>query len=123
MIHDLSLNNYSLGIRSATPILFQMEIRPRMTVKRIQEVVADYYGLTPDKMTSKSQHFAYAHPRQLAMYLCREMLGRSRADIGRRFGGRDHTTVIHALKRVRDRLTTNENLVEDVAAIKRRLRA
>jgi chromosomal replication initiator protein len=123
MIHDLSLANYTLGIRAATPALFSMEIRPRMTVKRIQEVVADYYGLTPDKMTCKSQHFEYSHPRQLAMYLCREMLGRSKSDIARRFGGRDHTTVIHALKRVKERLKANENLVEDVAAIKARLRA
>lgn len=120
MMHDMTLSGYSLGLSGSTKPLF--EFRPRITAKRIQEEVAAFYGLNPIHMTGPSQCHHHAHPRQVAMFLCREVLGRSTPDIGRRFGDRDHTTVLHALSAVRKRMVHNENLVEEVAMLKARLR-
>ena len=74
----------------------------RLTVDRIQRVVAEEFGIGLDDMVSKRRSRVVARPRQVAMYLCKKMTRRSLPDIGRRFGGRDHTTVMHAVKRVED---------------------
>jgi chromosomal replication initiator protein len=120
MMHDLALSGYSLGIRTVPPA--QIEFRPRLTVKRIQETVADYYGINRIHMTGESKCQRHAHPRQVAMYLARELLGRSMPDIGMRFGDRDHTTVLHALRCVSKRLKTNDDLAEDVRTLKKLVR-
>ena len=72
----------------------------RLTVDKIQRAVAEEFGITLDDMVSKRRARAVARPRQVAMYLCKTMTKRSLPDIGRRFGGRDHTTVMHAVKRI-----------------------
>lgn len=74
----------------------------RLTVDRIQRVVAEEFGVTLDDMVSKRRARAVARPRQVAMYLCKKLTKRSLPDIGRRFGGRDHTTVMHAVKRIKE---------------------
>ena len=118
MIHDLSLSGYSFGLRAPSAEPVHIEFRPRVTTKRIQTVVANYYNISPAHMLGDSRCHRHAHPRQVAMYLCREMLGRSTPDIGKRFGDRDHTTVLHALKRIRDRIQTNDDLAEDIDLLK-----
>ena len=75
-------------------------VAQRLTVDRIQRAVVDFYQLEPLDMTSKRRARAVARPRQVAMYLCKKLTRRSLPDIGRRFGGRDHTTVMHAVKRI-----------------------
>lgn len=72
----------------------------RLTVDKIQRAVAEEFKITLDDMASKRRARAVARPRQVAMYLCKKMTKRSLPDIGRRFGGRDHTTVMHAVKRI-----------------------
>ncbi len=72
----------------------------RLTVDRIQRAVADAFDITLNDMVSKRRTRSVARPRQVAMYLCKKMTKRSLPDIGRRFGGRDHTTVMHAVKRI-----------------------
>jgi len=72
----------------------------RLTVDKIQRVTADAFSITLDDMTSKRRLRSIARPRQVAMYLCKKLTKRSLPDIGRRFGGRDHTTVMHAVKRI-----------------------
>ncbi len=72
----------------------------RPTVDRIQKAAAKQFGITMDDMLSKRRARAIARPRQAAMYLAKTLTTRSLPDIGRRFGGRDHTTVIHAVKRI-----------------------
>jgi len=71
----------------------------RPTVDKIQRATGKEFGITMDDMLSKRRARAIARPRQVAMYLAKIMTTRSLPDIGRRFGGRDHTTVIHAVKR------------------------
>ena len=72
----------------------------RLTVDKIQRVVAEAFSITHNDMTSKRRARDIARPRQVAMYLCKKLTKRSLPDIGRRFGGRDHTTVMHAVKRI-----------------------
>ena len=72
----------------------------RLTVDRIQKAVCDEFHITLTDMTSKRRARVIARPRQVAMYLSKKLTKRSLPDIGRRFGGRDHTTVMHAVKRV-----------------------
>jgi chromosomal replication initiator protein len=112
---------YSLGITGVV-IPPRIEVRRRLTVKLIQETVANYYGLHTTHMTGQSKESRHARPRQVAMYLAREMIGRSTPDIGRMFGGRDHTTVLHALSAVRDRMATDGELADDIDELKARLR-
>ena len=72
----------------------------RLTVDRIQKAVCEEFRVTLTDMTSKRRARIIARPRQVAMYLSKKMTKRSLPDIGRRFGGRDHTTVMHAVKRI-----------------------
>jgi len=74
----------------------------RLTVDRIQRAVCDVFKVTLTDMVSKRRARIIARPRQVAMYLCKKQTKRSLPDIGRRFGGRDHTTVMHAVKRIEE---------------------
>ena len=80
----------------------------RLTVDKIQRAVAEEFSITHNDMTSKRRARDIARPRQVAMYLCKKLTKRSLPDIGRRFGGRDHTTVMHAVKRI-DQLRAEDN--------------
>lgn len=73
------------------------------TIAEIQARVARRFNMAPIEMLSERRSMAVAHPRQVAMYLARELTTRSLPIIGRHFGGRDHTTVIHAIKAVEQR--------------------
>ncbi|HFB55562.1 MAG TPA: chromosomal replication initiator protein DnaA [Hellea balneolensis] len=70
------------------------------SVDKIQRVTTKEFGISMDEILSKRRSRAIARPRQVAMYLCKTLTKRSLPDIGRRFGGRDHTTVMHAIKRI-----------------------
>lgn len=75
--------------------------QPRpITAELIQEVVAKYYNLRPEDLKTKKRNRAVAYPRQIAMYLCRELTELSLPKIGECFGGRDHTTVLHAYEKI-----------------------
>jgi chromosomal replication initiator protein len=94
---------------------------PAPMIAHIQATVAAYYHLDRMAMTSQRRDKSVSHPRQLAMYLCRELTPRSLPDIGRRFGNRDHTTVMHAIKAVEKRLAGDWELRADLLAIRERL--
>lgn len=87
----------------------------------IQEAVARYFDLKLDDLKSKRRTRDISLPRQIAMYLCREMTDMSLPKIGDEFGGRDHTTVIHAYDKVLDELETNSEIKRSVEEIKRNL--
>ena len=82
----------------------------RASVKTIQEAVAEEFGLKPHQLREKSNAQAIAYPRQIAMYLTKEILGHSLPEIGRAFGGKHHTTVLHAVQKIERHLQTDENL-------------
>ena len=74
--------------------------RPRVTMIAIQLAVSRRFGLTLNELLCRCNERRFARPRQLAMYLCRELTNRSLPQIGRAFGGRDHTTVMHACRTI-----------------------
>jgi len=88
----------------------------------IIEQVADYFRLSEDDLLSRSRKQAVAQARQIAMYLCRELTDESYSHIGTRFGGRDHSTVIHAYRKIDEKLESNTSLREDVSSLESRLR-
>jgi len=92
-----------------------------ISVAKIQRVVAEYYNLRIEDMKTKKRTNAVAHPRQIAMYLCRELTDLSLPKIGEEFGGRDHTTVMHAQDKVSSSIAANPNIANQVEAIKKLL--
>ncbi|MEO1040199.1 MAG: chromosomal replication initiator protein DnaA [Pseudomonadota bacterium] len=94
----------------------------RLTVDDIQKAAAAQFGVTVDDIISKRRTQSVVRPRHIAMYLCKTLTTRSLPDIGRRFGGRDHSTVIHAVNKIAERLPSDAALADDVDAVKRRLR-
>jgi len=94
----------------------------RLTVDKIQRVTAEEFSITLDDMTSKRRSRNIARPRQVAMYLCKKLTKRSLPDIGRRFGGRDHTTVMHAVKRIASLRQENEAFNAQIEAIEATLK-
>ncbi|PSQ76219.1 MAG: chromosomal replication initiator protein DnaA [Bacteroidetes bacterium QH_7_62_13] len=88
----------------------------------IIEQVADYFRLSEDDLLSRSRKQAVAQARQIAMYLCRELTEESYSHIGTRFGGRDHSTVIHAYRKIDEELESDTGLREDVSSLESRLR-
>ena len=94
----------------------------RITVDEIQRAVAEHYGLKKEDLLSERRTRSIARPRQAAMYLAKQLTTRSYPDIGRRFGGRDHTTVLHAVRRIEELKAIDPALAQDVEALTRKLR-
>jgi chromosomal replication initiator protein len=93
----------------------------KVTIDAIQRQVADYYNLRLSELLSARRARNIARPRQVAMYLSKRMTARSLPEIGRKFGGRDHTTVMHAVKRVDDLRRTDSSLDDDIHRLSRLL--
>jgi chromosomal replication initiator protein len=94
----------------------------RITVDDIQKAVCEHYSMKQADLLSERRTRAVARPRQAAMYLAKQMTTRSLPDIGRRFGGRDHTTVLHAVRRIEELRAGDPTLAADLEAIARKLR-
>ena len=93
----------------------------RVTIEEIQKRVAEHYGIRLADMHSARRARAVARPRQVAMYLAKQLTPRSLPEIGRKFGGRDHTTVIYAIRKVEDLRTGDLSLSEDIETLRRLL--
>ncbi|WP_243389201.1 chromosomal replication initiator protein DnaA [Conservatibacter flavescens] len=92
-----------------------------VTIENIQKVVAEYYRIKVSDLKSKVRTKSIAHPRQLAMALAKELTNRSLPEIGKNFGDRDHTTVLHACKAVAQRRKEDSNVQEDYSNLVRTL--
>jgi len=92
-----------------------------LTIEDIQRRVADYYRIRLADLHSPKRTKAVTVPRQVAMYLAKSMTSRSLPEIGRQFGGRDHTTVLHAVRKVEERMGTLASLGEDVEILRKML--
>lgn len=95
----------------------------KLTIDEIQRKVADYYALKMADLLSARRAREVARPRQVAMYLAKKLTPRSLPEIGRRFGGRDHTTVMHAVKRIEELRAADSELNNDVVHLTRLLDA
>ena len=93
----------------------------RITVDEIQKICAAHYKIDAAEMRSKRRARAVARPRQVAMYLAKKMTPRSLPEIGRIFGGRDHSTVIHAVRTIEELRQNNPDMDADIRAIQRLL--
>jgi chromosomal replication initiator protein len=93
----------------------------RITIDEIQRKAADYFNIRLADMLSARRARAVARPRQVAMYLAKQLTARSLPEIGRKFGGRDHTTVIHAVRRIEQLRESDSALNEDVEKLQRLL--
>jgi chromosomal replication initiator protein len=91
----------------------------RVTIDEIQKRVAEHYNVRFADMHSARRAREIARPRQVAMYLCKQMTPRSLPEIGKKFGGRDHTTVIHAIRRIEELRLADKTLAEDLTILKR----
>jgi chromosomal replication initiator protein len=98
-----SLTGRDLTLELARQVLRDYLSQPsrKVTVDQVQGAVIEFFSLQRDAMTSRRRSAAVARPRQIAMFLAREMTGLSLTEIGRKFGGRDHTTVLHACEKIR----------------------
>ena len=93
----------------------------RVTIEEIQKRVAAHFNVRITDMHSARRARAVARPRQVAMYLAKQLTSRSLPEIGRKFGGRDHTTVMHAVKKIEELKGTDNSFAEDVDLLRRML--
>ena len=112
-----SLMGMPLTVETAQKVLTDMgnTIKTRtITFEGITKVVAEHYNIKRDELFNKKRTQNIAHPRQVAMYLCRELADLSYPKIGELFGGRDHTTVIHAYEKISKNKNTNLSLQKEI---------
>ena len=112
-----SLMDMPITVETAQKVLTDMgnSIKTRtITFEGITKVVAEHYNIKQDELFNKKRTQNIAHPRQVAMYLCRELADLSYPKIGELFGGRDHTTVIHAYEKISKNKNTNLALQKEI---------
>ncbi len=120
-----SLMNVPITIEIAKRILDEMgnvvQVK-QITFESIVEAVADHYRIKKDELFNKKRTQSIAYPRQIAMYLCRELADMSYPRIGELFGGRDHTTVIHAYEKISNRCKTDGKLQNELKTLQELLK-
>jgi chromosomal replication initiator protein len=113
-----SLTNQTISLDLARDVLKELVDGDRaITMPRILEVVTDFYRLKEKEILSKSRHKSIVLPRQVAMYLCRTNTNASLPDIGVEFGGKDHSTVIHACAKIRDLMARDDTFRKQLHAL------
>ncbi len=120
----------NLVSRTMTLEIAQQQLRdvfvsPRqksISIDIVQRVVAEYFGLSQSDLKGKKRTKAIAFPRQLAMYLAREMTEYSTTELGIEFGGRDHTTIMYGCQKVENRIKTDSTLEPIISGLKRSIR-
>ena len=94
---------------------------PAITIENIQKTVCEYYKIRVAELLSRKRTRMIARPRQVAMALAKELTEHSLPEIGDAFGGRDHTTVMHAVRKIEELKTTDSSFAEDVDLLRRKL--
>jgi chromosomal replication initiator protein len=117
------LIGHSVTLESAQDLL-QEQLRSkdrRVSIEEIQKRVAEHFNVRQADMHSARRARVVARPRQVAMYLCKQLTPRSLPEIGKKFGGRDHTTVIHGIRKIEELMQSDLALAEDVDLLRRML--
>ena len=125
MIGYSELVNKNLTIDIAQQQLrdtFSQPLSGTITIDIIQKVVSDYYNISITDIKSKKRDKKFVFPRQIAIYLSRELTEYSYPEIGQEFGGRDHTTAMHADEKIRDLLKTDSSLNSVVQILTRNIK-
>ena len=100
-------------VREALKDLFALQDR-LVSIDNIQKVVAEYYKIKVSDLHAKRRSRSVARPRQVAMYLAKDLTNHSLPEISEAFGGRDHTTVLHAVRKIKELMETDSDIKEDV---------
>ncbi|MBU3190050.1 chromosomal replication initiator protein DnaA [Clostridium bowmanii] len=119
-----SLTNKEIGIDLASEALkdiISSRNSKQVTIELIQDIVSSYFNLKVEDFKSSRRTRNITFPRQIAMYLCRKLTDMSLPKIGEEFGGRDHTTVIHACEKISNGLKEDENLQDNVAELTKKI--
>ena len=95
----------------------------KVSIEEIQRKVAEHYNIRLSDMIGPKRVRTLARPRQIAMYLAKQMTSRSLPEIGRRFGGRDHTTIMHGVRKIEELRAQDRGLAEDIDLLRRTLEA
>ncbi len=95
----------------------------KITVEEIQRKVSDHYNIRLSDLIGPKRVRTFARPRQVAMYLSKQMTTRSLPEIGRRFGGRDHTTVMHGVRKIEELMQHDSQIADDLEMLRRALEA
>ena len=125
IVHQASLVQKTISIDMAQEVLKDL-LRAndrRVTIEEIQKAVVEHYSIRMSDMVSARRSRAVARPRQVAMYLAKQLTPRSLPEIGKKFGGRDHTTVMHAVRQVERLSGEDRAIADDVEALRRKLQA
>lgn len=93
----------------------------KISIEEIQRRVAEHYNIRLSEMIGPKRLRSFARPRQVAMFLCKQMTSRSLPEIGRRFGGRDHTTIMHGVKRIEELRQQDAQIADDLEILRRSL--
>ncbi len=101
---------------------FAQPNQKNITIELIQKIVSDYFGLSYKDLRGKRRTKAVAFPRQVAMYLSRELTEYSTTEVGAEFGGRDHTTVMHACQKIEDRMKLDPNIEPTLQTLLKRIK-
>lgn len=114
--------NLSVAQEVLRDVFPKKEVR-KVSVLVIQKVVAEHFGLKPNILRARKRSKDIAYPRQIAMYLARELTDLSLPSIGEEFGGRDHTTVLHACEKIREDISRNPQLAQEIEELIERIRS
>ena len=117
------LNNQTPNIEITKSLLKNIILTPQKTAnpKKIIQAVAEFYDLKEEDIIASSRKKEIVRPRQVAMYFLREDLKSSFPFIGRKFGGKDHTTAIYSYEKIVKELESNDNLNEEIGLIRQRI--
>ncbi len=110
------------NLQSAFPLV-RREPQGRLYILRIQQEVARHYNIPLLEMKSARSSIVLARPRQVAMWLARRLTRQSTPEIGRRFGGRDHTTVLHAVKKIDALRALDDDIRDETDVLRATLKA
>ena len=93
----------------------------RIKIEDILRIVSRHFGVSKGDLLSQRRHRSVVWPRQIGMYLAKQLTQRSLPEIGRRFGNRDHTTVLHAIRKIEGELSDNPRLKDEIEELKKLL--
>ena len=121
LVAHATLVGTSITVDTAQVVLQDLlkSTNKKITIEEIQKKVAEHYNIRLTDMHSPRRSRSVARPRQIAMYLAKSITSRSLPEIGRKFGGRDHTTVMHAVKKIEELKHEDNNFNEDIELLKR----
>jgi chromosomal replication initiator protein len=118
MGQPITLENAQQQLRD----VFTSSKQANLSIDIVQRVVSDFFSISPIDIKGKKKTKNIVGPRQIAMYLARDMTEYSTTEVGQSFGGRDHTTVMYSCQKIEDQIRTDPNIYSTLQTLKRMIR-